>query len=97
MQTKRKATSQTIWIIIVIVVALAVAMILLILMNKITGKAGDSAEDTLDTSGSTLKRELCNADCKACIRIYGDAECQTHWPDMLENNGCQEIMPNCVE
>ncbi len=92
---KRKATSQSIWIVVAIMVALIVALIVITLVNRTAGQAGDASGDALDSSASTLKRELCNAECKSCIRIYGDECKNTHWEGIADKNGCKDITTDC--
>ncbi len=87
----RKATSQTIWIIVAIVVALIVALILATLMNTTVGKTRDSTEKPIDNAGNALKIEMCKRACDSCLRARGDP-CE-NWADIGE--GCDDLGIAC--
>ncbi len=87
----RKATSQTIWIIVAIMVALIVALILATLMNTTAGKTRDSTEKPIEDAGNALKIEMCKRACDSCLRVHG-YECNS-WPDIGE--GCEDLGVPC--
>lgn len=94
-KNKRKAFSQTIWIIVAIVIALATAVIVLALLTSTSGDVKRSAGDATDTAGTTLKEQLCAESCRSCLRVYDDCN-SAHWPALSIETGCVDIMPTCV-
>ncbi|RLG15321.1 MAG: hypothetical protein DRN71_01645 [Candidatus Nanohalarchaeota archaeon] len=89
----RKATGQTIWIIVTIVVVLIVALILATLMNTTTGKTRDSTEKPMEDAGNALKIDMCKRACDACMRV--DPSCPD-WDGVGKiGEGCDELGVSC--
>lgn len=75
MNSRKKGTEQTVWIIIALVIALVIAVILITVFSGTTGKVQGQNDQTIGTGGGALSATTCKLLCESCKLSSNKVSC----------------------